>query len=207
MFSLFYFLSQYLQNVLGFTPLATGTAFIPLTGLFFAMVYVVPVLARRMGRPALLVASLVVALFGMLWLSRLDAHSRFWPEVVLPLLLLGAGQGIAIILLTGFGMSDVPAEIAGAASGLVNAAHQLGGTIGLAILTIVFTIALGPTGHPTAHAFGSVFGVATAFYGLAVLIAIAMLVADRVRARRTAALEPDRLRQLPRSRTDGRVAA
>jgi EmrB/QacA subfamily drug resistance transporter len=207
MFSLFYFLSQYLQNVLGFTPLATGAAFIPLTGLFFAMVHVVPALTRLMGRPALLVASLVVALLGMLWLSRLDTPSRFWPDVVGPLLLLGIGQGIAIILLTGFGMSEVPATIAGAASGLVNAAHQLGGTIGLAILTIVFSSAVGPTGRLTAHAFGTVFGVSTVFYALAVLLAIAMLAAHRVRARRAAALELDRLRQLPGSRTGGRVAA
>jgi len=182
MFSLFYFLSQYLQNVRGFTPLATGAAFIPLTGLFFAMAYVVPVLSRVIGRPVLLLASLVVATLGMLWLSRLDASTGFWAGVVLPLIVLGVGQGIAIILLTGSGMSDVPAEIAGAASGLVNTAHQLGGTIGLAVLTIVFTAALGPSGHLTAAAFSTVFGVATLFYGLAVVVAVVMLIAKRNRA-------------------------
>jgi uncharacterized membrane protein YhaH (DUF805 family) len=72
--------------------------------------------------------------------------------------------------------------IAGAASGLVNTAHQLGGTIGLAVLTIVFTAALGPSGHLTAAAFGTVFGVATLFYGLAVVVAVVMLIAKRNRA-------------------------
>lgn len=186
MFSLFYFLSQYLQGVLHFTPLETGASFIPLTGLFFAMVYVVPSLTKLMGRPALLVASLVVALLGMLWLSQLDAGSQFFPDVLGPLLVLGVGQGIAIILLTGFGMSGVPAETAGAASGLVNTAHQLGGTVGLAILTVVFSIALGPSGHLTAHAFGTVFGVSTEFYAAAVVLAIGMLVAHIVRTRRAA---------------------
>ena len=183
MFSLFYFLSQYLQGVLHFSPLLTGASFIPLTGLFFAMVYVVPSLTRLIGRSTLLLASLAVALGGMFWLSRLDAGSHFFPDVFGPLLVLGVGQGIAIILLTNFGMSDVPGEIAGAASGLVNAAHQLGGTIGLAILTIVFSVALGPSGRFTAHAFGVVFGVSTEFYALAVLLAVGMLIAHGIRTR------------------------
>lgn len=68
--------------------------------MFFAMVYVVRPLLGRLGRPVLLVASLAVALTGTFWLSRVTAGSTYFPDVVLPLLVIGVGQGIAIILMT-----------------------------------------------------------------------------------------------------------
>ncbi|MBF4571818.1 MFS transporter [Herbiconiux sp. VKM Ac-1786] len=181
MFSTFYFLSQYLQNVLHFSALEAGLSYIPLTGMFFATVYVVGPLTRRIGREWLLVASLVVALVGMAWLSTIGAGSAFFPWIVLPLLVLGIGQGIAIILLTQLGMAGVPAEQSGAGSGLVNAAHQLGGSIGLAILAGVF-IAVG--GDHTAVAdqvtgYQTVFHIATGFYLLAIIVAVVMLVISR----------------------------
>lgn len=192
MFSTFYFLSQYLQNVLGFSAFVAGLSYIPLTVMFFAMVYVVRPLAARLGKPALLVASLVVALLGMLWLSTIGAGTPYFTGVLPPLIVLGAGQGVAIILLTEFGMSGVAPEDNGAASGLVNTAHQLGGSIGLALLTVVFGAAAGSaagsaagaTGAATAPAYAAVFGVAVWFYALAVVAAVVILVADRVGGRR-----------------------
>ncbi|MGZ6678155.1 MAG: MFS transporter [Nocardioides sp.] len=189
MFSTFYFLSQYLQNVQGFSPLATGFAYIPITAMFFAMVYVVRWLAPRVSKSGLLIASLITALIGMAWLSRLGAGTAYWPQVVLPLIVLGVGQGIAIILLTEFGMADVAPTDAGAASGLVNTAHQLGGSIGLALLTVVFGSAVhhdaAPSAALQAHGYAQVFTVATFFYAAAVVVAIAIHAAARSAARRT----------------------
>jgi EmrB/QacA subfamily drug resistance transporter len=190
MFSTFYFLSQYLQNVRGMSPLATGLAYLPITAMFFAMVYVVRHLGPRISRPALLVASLVIALAGMAWLSRIDASTAYFPDVVLPLLVLGVGQGIAIILLTELGMAGVEPADAGAASGLVNTAHQLGGSIGLASLTVVFGGAVhhdpAPVATVAARGYATVFEVATLFYAAAVGVGIAILAAQRRTARRIA---------------------
>lgn len=183
MFSMFYFLSQYLQNVRGLSPLVTGFAYIPITGMFFAMVYVVRGLAHRVSKAALLVTSLTLALVGMAWLSRIDASTPYFPQIALPLIVLGVGQGIAIILFTELGMSDVAPADAGAGSGLVNTAHQLGGSIGLALLTVVFGVATGHDANPApalaAHGYSTVFEVSALFYAAAVLIAVVILVANR----------------------------
>ncbi|MEZ2392162.1 MFS transporter [bacterium RCC_150] len=193
MFSTFYFLSQYLQTVRGYSPLVTGFAYIPITAMFFAMVYVVRFLAPRISKPVLLVASLVVALAGMAWLSRIDATTEYFPQIVLPLIVLGIGQGIAIILLTDFGMADVETSDAGAASGLVNTAHQLGGSIGLALLTVVFGAAAHDGGAPVAsmaaEGYSTVFQVATIFYAAAVLVGVVILVAQRRPASREVAVD------------------
>ena len=198
MFATFYFLSQYLQNVLGFSALAAGLSYIPLTLMFFAMVSVVRPLRARMGRQSLLLVSLIVALVGMFWLSNaIGPDSRFFPDLVLPLLVLGAGQGVAIILLTDLGMAGVDPADTGAASGLVNTAHQIGGSIGLALLTVVFAAAAppqtadGPGGlRALAHAYSDVLGAATWFYALAVLLAAVLLMTHRRAARGAASVEP-----------------
>lgn len=187
MFSTFYFLSQYLQNVLGLSPLATGFVYIPMTGMFFAMVYVVRWAAPRVSKPALLLTSLATAAIGMAWLSRIDSTTTVaW--ILPPLLVLGIGQGIAIILLTDFGMAEVDPGDAGAASGLVNTAHQIGGSIGLALLTVVYGAAVhhspAPDAVTQAHGYAVVFDVATGFYALAVVVALVILAADRRRASR-----------------------
>lgn len=184
-FSTFYFLSQYLQDVLHFSALHAGLSFIPLTGMFFGTVYIVGPLVRTIGRERLLIAALVGAAVGMAWLSALDADTAFFPGIVLPLLVLGVGQGIAIILLTQLGMAEVPAEQAGAGSGLVNTAHQLGGSVGLAILTGLF-IAAGGTDTEAAGqvaGFQTVFHVAAGFFAAAVVVAVVMQLTAR-RARR-----------------------
>lgn len=175
MFSTFFFLSQYLQNVLGFSALAAGVAYIPLTLLFFGAVYVVRPLAARIGKPATLLGALVVATAGMAWLGALGPDTSYFPGIVAPLVVLGAGQGIAIILLTEFGMARVAAEDNGAASGLVNTSHQLGASIGLALLTTVFTAAGTTSNRSDSAAYGAVFGAATWFYVGAVAIAVVIV--------------------------------
>ena len=182
MFSTFYFLSQYLQNVLGFSAFTAGMSYIPLTFLFFAMVYAVRPLSVLIGKPMLLVASLVIAALGMWWLSTIGPASAYFPDVFLPLIVLGVGQGIAIIVLTEFGMYGVAPEDNGAGSGLVNTAHQLGGSIGLALLTVVFSAAAGtdaPHAPADAQAYAAVFTAATWFYVLAVVGGIVIFAAGR----------------------------
>ena len=141
MLSFWFFVTQYLQGVLGYSPLETGFAFLPTTLVNFAVAIAVPWLTHRLGNAQLLAGSLLLAVIGMAWLSRVSADSAYLTAVALPMLLIGAGQGGALAPLTSAGVSGVAAEDAGAAGGVVNVAHQLGGSLGLGLLVTVFAAA------------------------------------------------------------------
>ena len=141
MVGFWFFTTQYLQGVLGFRPAAAGLAFLPTTLPNFAAALAVPVLARRLGNGRLLALGLSIALAGMAWLSRAGADSAYAVGVALPMVLIGVGQGLSLGPLTVAGVAGVAKEDAGAASGLVNVAHQLGGSLGFGVLVVVFTAA------------------------------------------------------------------
>ena len=178
MFSMFFFLSQYLQGVRGYSPLETGLAFLPMTLVMFSMVQLVPRLVARYGNAQLLMAGVSLAAIGMTWLSRIDATTPFVTGIALPLVMMGMGMGGALAPLTAAGIAGVEARDAGAASGVVNAAHQLGGSLGLSVLVTVF--AAGGGESQLAHS------VSLALTGSAALLTLALLLIV-VAARRTAA--------------------
>jgi len=171
MYAMFFFLTQYFQGVSGFGPLEAGVAFLPMTLLVFAMVQVVPRVAPRVGSTRLLGGGLLLALGGMAWLSQIDDGTQYFPEIALPLLLVGASMGTALTPLTQAGIAGVAPEDAGAASGLVNTAHQLGGALGISVLVTVFTAA---GGEGSAHEL--VQGVASSLTGSVVFLALGLLV-------------------------------
>jgi EmrB/QacA subfamily drug resistance transporter len=138
MFSMFFFLSQYLQGVRGYTPLEAGVAFLPMTLVMFSMVQFVPRLIARYGNAQLLMGGVSLAAIGMSWLSRIDADTPFLLGIAFPLAIMGVGMGAALTPLTAAGIAGVEPRDAGAASGVVNAAHQLGGSLGLSVLVTVF---------------------------------------------------------------------
>jgi len=84
-----------------------------------------------------LTAGVVLTLAGMAWLAQVQATSSYWPAVALPMVLIGAGQGLAFAPLTSAGIAGVGGQDAGAASGLVNTFHQLGMALGLGVLVAV----------------------------------------------------------------------
>src|SRR3954465_1662191 len=176
MFSMFFFLSQYLQGVHGFSPLQAGLAFLPMTLVLFSTVQLVPWLSARWGDARLLVTGVSVALGGMVWLSRLDETTPYFPSIALPLVLLGLGMGAALAPLTGAGIAGVAPEDAGAASGIVNAAQQLGASLGISVLVTIAAGsrgAVGPTLDGAARA-ELAHAVATALTGAAVLVALGL---------------------------------
>jgi EmrB/QacA subfamily drug resistance transporter len=184
MYAMFFFLSQYFQGAHGFSPLQAGAAFLPMTLLVFAMVQVVPNLAPRLGTTRLLAAGLVVGLVGMAWLSQIGADTPYFPNIALPLLLLGVGMGTALTPLTSAGMAGVATDDAGAASGLVNTAHQLGGALGISVLVSVFTAAGGNHGAGALpHAVSSVLTGSVVFVALSLLVVV-LVIARPIRSRR-----------------------
>jgi EmrB/QacA subfamily drug resistance transporter len=181
MFSMFFFLSQYLQGVRGYTPLATGLAFLPMTLVMFSMVQFVPRLVARYGNAQLLMAGVSLAAIGMTWLSRIDATTPFLPGIAVPLVMMGLGMGGALAPLTAAGIAGVDPHDAGAASGLVNASHQLGGSLGLSVLVTVFAAGGGEAN--LAHA------VSVALTGSAALLTLALLIVVLVARRAESEVE------------------
>ena len=138
MVSFFFFTTQFMQGVLGFSPLEAGIGFLPMTIPTFAASVAVPWLTRRLGNSMVLAGALASSTLGMLWLSSANADASFILHVAGPMLLIGLGNGAALGPLTVSGVARVASEDAGAASGLVNVSHQLGGTLGLSALVVVF---------------------------------------------------------------------
>ncbi|MFC6338114.1 MFS transporter [Pseudomonas sp. CCM 7891] len=171
MIGFWFFTTQYLQEVLGFSASEAGMAFLPTTLVNFAIALAVPRLTKRFGNAWLLAGGVAFALLGMIWLSAVTAHSNYLVDVALPMVLIGLGQGASLSPLTSAGMTDVESRDAGAASGLVNVAHQLGGSLGLGILTVVF--AHGEASNVGAQAIAS--GVSAAFVGSSVMLGLALI--------------------------------
>ncbi|QYM66161.1 MFS transporter [Microbacterium sp. Se5.02b] len=180
-FGYFFFISQYMQTVLGFSPLQAGIAFLPMTVVQFVLSLLVPRLTRRFGNTALVTVGLAVTLAGMLWLSFIGPDSSYWTAVALPMLLLGAGQGLGFAPLTAAGVAGIEARDAGAASGAANVAHQLGGALGVSIMVAVAST-MTPVEDVAAEAPA---GIATgaALLGLALLSAVALVIPGSRRAR------------------------
>jgi EmrB/QacA subfamily drug resistance transporter len=179
MVGFWFFSTQYLQVVYGYSPLQAGIAFLPMTVANFAVAIAVPRLTRRFGNGLLLAAGLAVTLAGMLWLSRLSSDAPYLTAVALPMVLIGIGQGGALAPLTAAGIAGVAHDDAGAAAGLVNVAHQLGGSLGLGILVTVFASAgsagLAPNAE-LAQRVGTALAVGSGFLALALVLAVVLIV-------------------------------
>jgi len=171
MIGFFYFTTQYLQDALGFSPLQAGLGFLPMTVVNFAVAMAIPRLAARIPGAVLLLGGVTATLAGMAWLSRLGVGDTYLEAVALPMLLIGVGQGLTFAPMTSAGISGVPAEDAGAASGLLNTAHQLGMALGLGVLVAVSarTGDLDGAAAVTAH-------VSVALTGSTLLLAMTLLV-------------------------------
>jgi hypothetical protein len=171
MIGFFFFTTQFLQGVLGFTALQAGLAFLPMTLVNFAVALAIPRLVGRAGNTWPLVA-------GMLWLSRLTPESDYLTDVALPMLLVGAGQGLAFAPMTTFGIAGASAADAGAASGVVNTFHQVGMSLGLGILVAVAAASDAPGAAPVvalaAEVSAALIG-ATVLLGLALVLALTLI--------------------------------
>jgi MFS family permease len=166
MMGMFFFLTQFLRGVLGYSDLKTGFAFVPLTlVVFISSQLSARVLVERFGARRLLIVGITMSTLGMLWLTQLSQGSDYF-ALVGPLVVFGTGNGLAFVPLTTAALEGVDPRDAGAASGLVNVMQQLGGSLGLAVLVTVFGTASKhaqanlPAGLSTADAARHVFVVA-----------------------------------------------
>lgn len=182
-----FFSTQFLQGVLHLRPIQAGLAFLPVTLPNFASAMAVPRLARRFGNEALLVVGLLLGVSGLAWLGQAGVASTYWIGVALPMVLIGLGQGLLLAPLTAAGVAGVAQKDAGAASGLVNVAHQLGGALGLGLLVLVFANAAPEANHDTASLalrISAVMEVAALLVGLALIAVLLFIVVPRHRRAR-----------------------
>jgi len=170
-----FFGTQLLQGVLGLRPALAGLAFLPTTiPNFFAALWV-PRLTARHGNSLVLLTGISVAAVGMAWLSNIGTGADYFREVAPAMLMIGVGQGLSLGPLTLAGMRGVAPRDAGAASGVINAAHQLGLSLGLAVLVVVFASATPDAGLPARDALAHRIDAALA--GTMGLLAIAGILA------------------------------
>jgi len=187
MMGFFFFTTQYLQNVLGWNPLQAGLGFLPMTVVNFAVAMAVPRLNRRIPSFGLLAAGVLATGGGMYALSMVQADSSYAMAVGIPMLFIGLGQGLTFAPLTTYGISGVGAADAGAASGLLNTAHQLGSSVGLAILVALgagATAASSSTAAVVEQVHLALSG-STLFLVLALIVAVAVILPGELVRRRT----------------------
>jgi predicted MFS family arabinose efflux permease len=199
MFGMFFFLTQFVQDVLGFSPLKAGFAFLPLTIALFGSAGLASRLLPRLGAKRLTVTGIALTTAGMVWLSRVSAGGGYLSGVLGPMLLFGLGVGFPFVALTVLALSGVEPRDTGAASSLVNVMQQVGGSLGLAILVTVFGTASrnaasqSVAGASTATKVRDVLttGISSAFTASTILIACSLLLA--VVAITSRASQPGRL--------------
>jgi EmrB/QacA subfamily drug resistance transporter len=178
-YGLFYFLAQFLQDVQGYSPLRAGLAFVPMpASVFLASQLTSRVLLRRVQEKVVMVVGTAIAIAGLVLATRVGAGSTY-AQIVVSLVLIGAGSGMTLVALTSASLADVPPDIAGAASGLVNVSQQLGAAVGLAVLVTVFNslaghaqLVPGSTTPSSVHSLDGVFAVAGLFAVGALMIVI-----------------------------------
>ncbi|RFB81534.1 MFS transporter [Methylovirgula sp. 4M-Z18] len=136
--SFFFFGSQYMQRVLSYSALQAGLGFLPMTLVQFAAAMAIPRVTRMVGGVPMLMGALLLISVGLFWLAGAGTDASYW-QLALPMVVIGIGNGGAMAPLTTSGVRGVESRDQGAASGLVNVARQLGGSIGLSVLIVVFT--------------------------------------------------------------------
>jgi MFS family permease len=137
--SVFFFLTLYMQNVLGYTPIRGGAAYLPVTAGIAVAAGISSRLFARAGTRPVIVAGSLIAATGIWYLSRIPAHGTY-PASLLPgLVIMAAGLGAVLVAVTTAANAGVPAGQAGLAAGLLSASQQLGTALGLAIFSAIAT--------------------------------------------------------------------
>ncbi|HEV2982306.1 MAG TPA: MFS transporter [Solirubrobacteraceae bacterium] len=179
LFSMFFFISLYMQQVLGYSPIHAGLSYLPLALTIVVAAGLGSQLVTRFGfKPILAVGMLCVAA-GLAWFSQISVHGSFLADILGPSLLAAVGLGFGFVTSTIAAVSGVKDRDQGLASGLINTSQQIGGALGLAVLS---TIATTQTAHVLAGGTASLHtaltdGFQRAFLGGSVIAALGFVAA------------------------------
>jgi EmrB/QacA subfamily drug resistance transporter len=181
-FSQFFLLTLYMQQVLHYSALKTGVAYISLTVTIVSFSAVSQALVTRVGVRPILPAGLALSAAALVLFARLPVDGHYWPDLFPGFLLSGVGLALAFVPISIGGLTGVRQADAGVASGLINTTQQIGGAIGVAVATTIATTFTNHyvTGHPGSTATGGAaltHGFQIAFYVLAALALLGAVVA------------------------------
>jgi MFS family permease len=180
MLGMFFLITLYVQNILHYSPIKTGLAFLPFPLILGFMSTRVPKLVARFGFKRFLVAGPLLVALGLALLSRMPVHGNYLTDLLPTFVLMPIGMGITFMPIIAAATSGVPGHQSGLASGLINTSQQMGGALGLAILSGVAASVtassayLGRAGS-LVHGFDRAILVAVAFMVFAAALAIVVI--------------------------------
>jgi EmrB/QacA subfamily drug resistance transporter len=172
--SMFFFLTLYMQNVLGYSALKTGVVYLPVTFGIGLGAGAATKLIPLVGTRPLIVGGSAVSSIGVFLLSRLPVHGDYVTDLLPGMIVMSLGLGFVMVSVTNAANAGVPADKAGLAASLLNSSQQLGGALGIAVLTAVatsHTTELLAAGTPAPDALASGFNRALLACSIAVLVA------------------------------------
>jgi predicted MFS family arabinose efflux permease len=196
-FGMFFFMTLFVQEVWGYSPVRSGIAYLPMVALIMVGAALASNLVARIGARPLMTVGPMFAAAGMLWLSRVTEHSSYAGGLLGPMMLVGLGMGLTFVPLSLVALAKVPNKDTGVASSLLNTGQQVGGAVGLAILgTVAWSAVASNTksaiaathgahlsaaaqtalgNHALAYGFGQGYLVSAGISLLAVVIAVTMI--------------------------------
>jgi hypothetical protein len=139
LFSMFYFISLYMQQVLGYSAIHAGLSYLPLALTIMASAGIASGLVTKVGYKPVLAIGLLFIVAGLTWFSRVSVGGGFTTDILGPSLLAAAGLGFAFVTTTIAAVAGVEEKESGLASGLINTSQQIGGALGLAVLSSIAT--------------------------------------------------------------------
>jgi predicted MFS family arabinose efflux permease len=174
---MFFFISLYMQQVLGYSPIHAGVSYLPLAITISFAAGLGGQLVTRFGFKPILATGMLFVAAGLLWFSRVSVGGGFTTDILGPSLLAAIGLGLGFVTSTIAAVTGVRAHEQGLASGLINTSQQIGGALGLAVLSTIATTRtahLLAGGSPERHALTE--GFQSAFLGGAIIAALGFAV-------------------------------
>ncbi len=136
MFGMFFFLTQFIQDIMGYSPIKAGVAFLPVTVTIGVVAGITSQLVGKIGPRIPMTLGPIVGSIGLVWISFINANANYF-DIIGPMMTVAAGMGLTFVPLTLTAVSKVELKEAGLASALLNTTQQIGGSLGLSILVTI----------------------------------------------------------------------
>lgn len=185
MFSMWYFLSLYVQNVLGYRPLQAGLSFIPHSLSIVLGSKIAPRLMNRLGAKTLAITGALISAAGMVWQGTMDVNGSYLGTILGPGILMALGAGLTATPIASIATSGADPADQGLVSGLINTSRQMGGALGLSVLSTVAASRTEENNSPQAMADG--YGLAFQVGSLILLVSLVLMIVALPRRRADAA--------------------
>jgi EmrB/QacA subfamily drug resistance transporter len=184
LFSMFFFISLYMQQVLGYSPIHAGLSYLPLAISIIVSAGVASQLVTKVGFKPILAIGMALIAAGLVWFSQISVHGSFLADILGPSLLAAVGLGLAFVPVTIAAVSGIEDREQGLASGLINTSQQVGGALGLAILAAVANSIIGSSHDPVVltEGFQSAFLVGAGFAALGLIATLVLIRSSDSRA-------------------------